>query len=210
LVTQQRAADTQGSIIRGAAAVFAQHGYGEAALSEITKAAGVTKGALYFHYPSKETLALAVIEEQHRIATSAGAAVRGLGRPALETVVRILRSFSGLLLDDAIVRAGIRLTFEASAFNADVTHPYLDWSQAFEVLLKQAIVEGDVNPSLDAAEFARLIVGSYTGVQMVSNVLTGRDDLLQVAGSLCKYLLPAIVPISRSEIIPPLQSLWFK
>ena len=208
MAKQKRAAATQAAIIRGAASIFERWGYGDASLSEIAKSADVTKGALYFHYTSKEELALAVIDEQHRIATQTGVTVRESGYPALETIIRILRSFSDHLHNDVVVRAGIRLTFEASAFHADVTRPYRDWSEEFESLLRQAIVEGDVSEHIDPQELGILIVGSYTGVQMVSNVLAQRQYLLTEASVLCKYLLPSIVHDGRRAIIPHLQALW--
>lgn len=74
--------------------------------------------------------------------------------------------------------------------------------------MKKSIVEGDAREDADPEEIGRLIVGSYTGVQMVSNVLTDREDLLAVAKTLCKYLLPSIISPHRQEIIPDLLSLW--
>ena len=208
MAKQQRAAETQAAIIRGAATVFDARGYGDASLSEITKSAEVTKGALYFHYSSKEELALAVIDEQHRIATQSGVAVRASGYPALETIVRILRSFSDLLNNDVVVRAGIRLTFEASAFHADVTRPYKDWIREVQSLLRQAIFEGDVSEHIEPDELGNLLVGAYTGVQMVSNILSERQHLLAEADVMCKYLLPSIVHTDRRKLIPQLQALW--
>ena len=67
MVIQDRAKATRGAIVVGAAAVFEEHGYGSASLTQVSETAGVTKGALYFHFQSKEDLARAVIEEQHRI-----------------------------------------------------------------------------------------------------------------------------------------------
>jgi AcrR family transcriptional regulator len=208
LVRQQRAVTTHEAIVRGAADVFEKYGYGEASVSEITESAGVTKGGLYFHYKSKEALALAVINEQHRIATEAGEVTHSMDCSALEMILWTLRSFSDLLHSDVVVRAGIRLTFEASAFSVAVTHPYEDWIASFEALLHRAIGEGDISKDVDAAEFARLIVGAYTGVQMVSNVLTLREDLLVVAAGLWKYLLPSILAEDRKHLIPKLQSIW--
>ena len=76
MVRQDRAKATREAIINGAAAVFEEHGYGSASLTQVSEAAGVTKGALYFHFKSKDDLARAVIEEQHRIAVAAGESIR--------------------------------------------------------------------------------------------------------------------------------------
>ena len=49
--------------IRSAAAeLFAEKGYGETSLREIAERLGITKAALYYHYPSKEQLLQAIVQ----------------------------------------------------------------------------------------------------------------------------------------------------
>ncbi|BCW48720.1 ScbR family autoregulator-binding transcription factor [Arthrobacter sp. StoSoilB13] len=189
---QQRAKDTRLSVIEGAAHVFTEVGYGNASLSDITKRAGVTKGALYFHFTSKRELALAVIQEQHALVLAAGAGIVGSNMTALDKIIGLCRMFGRQLLDEAIVQGGIRLTFEASAFDADISGPYQDWIETVEQLLRQAQTEGAVRPTLEPAAFARYLVASFTGVQMVSNVLTARTDVLRRIDEMWEFMLPAI------------------
>lgn len=199
---QERARSTRSAIIRAAALVFEQQGYGGTSLAAVAMRAGVTKGALYFHFAAKENLAVAVIEEQHAIASADGARVQSLQRSALETMVLICRGFAVQLVEHSVMRAGIRLTFEASSFGHDVRQPYLDWVSRFGDLARSAQEDGDLRADLDADAFARLIVGSYTGVQMVSNILTGRVDVLERVGDLWEMLLPGVVAPDRQGLVP--------
>lgn len=64
MAQQARAIQTRRSILVAAAAVFDERGYSSATISEILARAGVTKGALYFHFTSKEDLALGVMDVQ--------------------------------------------------------------------------------------------------------------------------------------------------
>ena len=57
---------TRASILQTAAAVFAERGYTDATLAELIARSGLTKGAFYFHFASKEQLALAVLEQKQR------------------------------------------------------------------------------------------------------------------------------------------------
>jgi AcrR family transcriptional regulator len=189
---QQRAKDTRLAVIEGAARVFAEIGYGNASLTDITKRAGVTKGALYFHFTSKRDLALAVIEEQHAMVQESGSQVAASDIPALEKIIGLCRMFGQQLLDEPIVQGGIRLTFEASAFQADVSGPYEDWIRTAEHLLEQAKTDGTVRASLDPAAFARYLIASFTGVQMVSEVLTGREDVLLRIEQMWEFMMPAL------------------
>jgi len=189
---QQRAIETRSSVIEGASRVFESAGYGNASLSEIATQSEVTKGALYFHFKSKEEIALAVIEAQHTRSRLAGEKVATKGDKGLPTMMELCRVFGQQLLDDVVVRAGIRLTFEASAFDADVTGPYQDWVDTMTFLGTQAQEEGDFRKDVVAADFARFLVASFTGVQMVSNVLTGREDLMLRIDQMWAFMLPAV------------------
>ncbi|MGW9412397.1 ScbR family autoregulator-binding transcription factor [Arthrobacter cupressi] len=196
---QQRAKATRTAVIEGAASIFEEVGYGNASLSDVTKRANVTKGALYFHFKSKEDLALAVIAEQHNIVRIAGEKIAAAGLPALETMVTMCKTFGQQLLDEPVVRAGIRLTFEASAFNGDVKGPYQDWMATMEFLTQQAQREGDIREDLNASDFAHYLVASFTGSQMVSNVMTGRQDVLKRIDDMWDFMMPAIVPRQHQD-----------
>ncbi|MGA7206156.1 MAG: ScbR family autoregulator-binding transcription factor [Specibacter sp.] len=191
---QQRAKDTRRAILEGAALVFDEKGFGNASLSDITARAAVTRGALYFHFASKEELALGVIAEQHLRVRLSSEVLAGSGGPALETIIGMCRLFGRQLLDDSVVRAGIRLTFESSVFGGNVVDPYVDWITTMEALLRQAQIEETVAADIDPAAFSQFLISSFTGVQLVSNVLNSRDDLLQRIDEMWAFMLRAITP----------------
>ncbi|MET7355669.1 helix-turn-helix domain-containing protein, partial [Streptomyces mirabilis] len=64
MVRQERAVRTRRLILDAAASVFDERGYEAATIGEVLARAGVTKGALYFHFPSKRALAEGVLGEQ--------------------------------------------------------------------------------------------------------------------------------------------------
>ena len=53
-------------------------------LSDVISHAGVTKGSLYFHFASKEALALTVVNEQHAMWMEQASAFADLRGPALK------------------------------------------------------------------------------------------------------------------------------
>ncbi|MFB9526615.1 TetR/AcrR family transcriptional regulator [Nonomuraea roseola] len=55
--------ETRRTLVRESRRLFAARGYGAVGLSEIVRAAGVTKGALYHHFDSKAELFRAVVEQ---------------------------------------------------------------------------------------------------------------------------------------------------
>lgn len=62
---QKRAQRTRAALITGAARTIACEGSG-VTVNDLIQAAGVTKGSMYFHFPSKDAVVHAVIDEAAR------------------------------------------------------------------------------------------------------------------------------------------------
>ena len=58
-----RSEATRGALVLAARRLFGERGFAGTPLDEVVRDAGVTKGALYHHFPSKEALFLAVFED---------------------------------------------------------------------------------------------------------------------------------------------------
>lgn len=200
MVRQERAIATRQQIVKGAAEMFDREGYERASLANIVDQSGLTKGALYFHFKSKDELAAVVIEEQHAISMNAVKQINRTGAPALEQIVMFCYEMGRQMINEPIVRAGIRLTLEMSAVGGP-TKPYLDWIDACETMFRAAIEQGDVVDTVDPAGLARYFVSAFTGVQLVSNVLTERADLDAHIDQMLTFVLAAIVPPRRRHKI---------
>lgn len=73
---------TRANLVRVSRRLFASKGYGATSIGDITKAAKVTRGALYHHFPDKEALFLAVFEQiEEELGQKIGEAVLAEGRP---------------------------------------------------------------------------------------------------------------------------------
>src|SRR5258706_6256167 len=59
---EERRAATRGAVMRAAQKLFESKGFSATTMDEIAAAAGVAKGAVYHHFPSKEELFEAVFE----------------------------------------------------------------------------------------------------------------------------------------------------
>ena len=66
---QARAEATRRRILDSAIDLFDELGYGETGLADVLQRAGVSKGAFYYHFDSKEAVAAAIIEDYRRHVT---------------------------------------------------------------------------------------------------------------------------------------------
>jgi AcrR family transcriptional regulator len=95
----ERRARTRAALLRAAGRVFAEHGYHQATLEAVAAGAGVSKGALFHYFPSKEQLFLALLEDLlaagirdiDAVVAERGSESRDLGA-AVETFLRRINS----------------------------------------------------------------------------------------------------------------------
>lgn len=79
---EQRSASTRAKLVKAGRALFARSGYAGVGTEQIARRAGVTRGALYYQFPAKEDLFLAVYEEvEQELAEAAGALLGGNSSP---------------------------------------------------------------------------------------------------------------------------------
>lgn len=177
MAMQQRAVLTRGRVLVAAAEVFARTGFLAASMNDIVEAAGVTKGAVYFHFPSKEALAVAVVEEQFAQWPAIVAAVIDQAPDALTGVVALTYEVGSRFRDDILTTAGVRLSFERELVHADMPTPFVGWTAILQDLFTRARREGLLRPGLLPGPTARALVGAFFGIQHISEILTNRDDL---------------------------------
>ncbi|MCA1007802.1 TetR family transcriptional regulator [Rhodococcus hoagii] len=191
MARQARAVATRQQIITGAARMFEQSGFEGASLGDIVDGSGTTKGALYFHFRSKDELARVVIEEQHRTSIESVHSVAATGASPLRQLVMLCHEMARQIIHDPVVRAGMRLTLEFSG-SSEPAQPYVEWIESAQTVVEQGIEQGEIADTVDPASLARFVIGSFTGVQLVSQVLTLRADIEQRVDDMWEYLLPAI------------------
>ncbi|MFJ8076219.1 ScbR family autoregulator-binding transcription factor [Streptomyces sp. NPDC096176] len=192
MARQERAVRTRRAILVAAAEVFDEVGYEAATISEILKRSGLTKGALYFHFASKEELAQGVLAEQvHALPELVEGELR------LQTAVDRALMLAYLLrrdTGDPIVRGSVRLTVEQGALRdgLDRRVPMQAWMQQTLELFEQARAGGEIGPHVDLEGAAKTFVGAFTGVQVLSNIMTGRADMTERVADLYRFLMSAI------------------
>ncbi|GAA1550668.1 ScbR family autoregulator-binding transcription factor [Streptomyces globosus] len=193
---QERAEITRQAILDGAAKAFDHSGFGGTSLSDVVRHAGVTKGALYFHFRSKEALARTLMDEQFQVSAD----VPAIEDPGLQTVIDLSHQMAHGLRTNVRIRAGIRLVIEFGSFTNPDPAPYDAWIETVRLCLVPARERGDLLPSLDVNDLATCLVGSFTGIQVTSHVRTGREDLHHRVTDLWTFLLPGIVPGDRIQL----------
>ncbi|MXM66501.1 TetR family transcriptional regulator [Streptomyces sp. HUCO-GS316] len=187
MARQERAIRTRKAILEAAGAVFDEHGYASTTIAMVLERADVTKGALYFHFPSKESLAQAVLDEQLPFGTVPPHPCK------LQEIIDITFVFGQRLVGNSLLQGSVRLTVDQCAPpGVDHTGPYRQWAELLVALMQQAREQGELLPTVVLRDTVELLVGAFAGVQQMSRALSGREDLGHRISVLWSHILPSI------------------
>lgn len=192
---QARAVQTRQAILRAAAEVFDEYGYAGSGIQRIIERAGVTSGALYFHFKQgKQQLALEVMRAQPESFSNINIDSDGLQR-----VVDLTLMWSYALQEDYFLRAGVRLTGEQATIGVQDPTPYTVWTDIVEQTLEAAMAYGELCEDAEPTHIAEFIVGACTGIQEYSLAASNRKDLPQRTVNMWRLLLPGIARPEAAE-----------
>ncbi|MFD5877018.1 ScbR family autoregulator-binding transcription factor [Streptomyces sp. NPDC060322] len=189
MARQERAVRTRQAILEAAAEVFDELGYEATTIAEILQRSGMTKGALYFHFASKQELGLEVLRAQ-------GGSVP-LACPKelkLQEAVDRALGLAYLLQTDPLLQGSVRLTVDQGSPNdgLDRRVPMQAWTNDTQDLFREAQAAGELLPDLDLERVAKMFVGAMTGVQILSRTMADRADLPERVSDLYRSLMPSI------------------
>jgi AcrR family transcriptional regulator len=193
-VRQERSQRSRAALLEGAAELFAEHGYAGTSVADVCTRTGFTKGAVYFHFPSKEALAAAVVQSHHAAWPPLQQTLASRGLPPLEHVVMLTIEVARQFRENVMVRAGVRLQTEREGISEETPSPFVGWIATLSPLLVAAADDGSLRAGVDPEPLARVIVSALFGIQHISEVLNSRNDLLDRLAEMWLVLLPAITP----------------
>lgn len=164
----ERGEETRERLLDLAAAAFAEDGYGRTSLNAVIRSSGLTKGAFYYYFPSKVSLAMAVCDrEKLGFQESVMARVPQDGR-AIDALVGIVDSILEHKRErpnsDALQKLCMELAREPelAPLFPSLHEP---WVELVGSLLQRAQEEGDVSPEIPVEPSAFLIVCAFRGVE---------------------------------------------
>ena len=188
----ERSLATRTAIVVAAAERFAVVGYHGATLGEIVSLSGVTKGAMYFHFPNKEAVADAVIAATDEVWTALLTELGTCSGDPLHNVVVLTEQVVDRVRHDPIVRGGTRLLNDAAVTVRHGAAHYRFAEQSVVTRLREASAAGALRESIDVAVLGRQIATLMAGRHLISERSDTLDDLPARVADMWDTLLPLI------------------
>ncbi|MFF2807092.1 ScbR family autoregulator-binding transcription factor [Streptomyces sp. NPDC058000] len=194
MTRQHRGIKTRHLIVQTAAEVFCERGYHGTSTTEILTRSQLTRGALYFHFDSKQQLAEAVASVPAELFAPPE------GPVVLQCLVDFSLRHADRLATDVVLRASMRLSAEHGTGCARGAAPHeAELRAAVLRLLQQARDAGELMPGADPLEITDVLMGFFTNVQPYWAKTTA--DLTHRLATLWRYLLPSI---ATADLLPRL------
>ncbi|MBA3666375.1 MAG: TetR/AcrR family transcriptional regulator [Sphingomonas sp.] len=158
-------------VLDAAAQAFQSSGYGATSVHHLIRATGVSGGALHHHFPSKKSLALAVIDERVAAEVAATWIERVTAAPtAAQGIVAVFDSVVAALEEQGSVggcplgNLAAELALRDDEIRTSLADRYDDWRQAITAKVEQDRSVGQADyAGGDAAGFANVVIALFTG-----------------------------------------------
>jgi AcrR family transcriptional regulator len=192
---QQRGDETRARILAAAVDGFTRAGYDATGVAEICGRAGVSKGAFYHHFPSKQAAFMALFEQWLSGLDAPLRAVRGVS----ESVPARLLDLAGMVqgvFESAAGQLPMFLEFwrqaakEPEIWQATI-EPYRRYREAFAALIAEGVVEGTLRP-VDPDVTARVIVSLGVGLVLQGILDPHGADWGRIAEDAVRMLLEGV------------------
>ena len=176
---QSRSEVTRGKIIDAAVEMFNDGGYSSTGLGDIVERTGMTKGALYHHFNSKEALAMAIIDQASGILLTTFQGISRSSAPALESMIHGVLVVAELANTDKLARMGAVLLRIFAESGESSARNYGVWISEMGRQAHRAQLEEDLRGDIDAQAAGEFIVTAMLGTELISSAVSGGEDVLE-------------------------------
>jgi TetR/AcrR family transcriptional regulator, fatty acid metabolism regulator protein len=169
-MNQPKTSDVKETIIRESMKLFLAYGFRGTSVKEITEAAGIGRGTLYWYFKSKDEIVETILQKFE------SEFVEGLIKAVNScegNFVAKYRAFHKFATEFARDSRDLALVFNAllseivgsnRAAEAELKAIYEKYRRFLEGMLEDGKRDGSVRPDIDSAVYAHVIIASHTGM----------------------------------------------
>ena len=162
--------ERQKQILEAAITEFARHGFHATRMEDIARASGLSKGAVYLYYKSKDAIITALLRTLFAWELRGARAIVDTEGSATDRLLAMTRMFADEL-DRMVVAMPILLEFYAVAFRQSTVRDYLsqmyeDFRSPLAALIQQGIDRGEFR-TVDAEEVALAWIALTEGLTLL-------------------------------------------
>ena len=192
---QRRAEETRTKIMQVAEACFASQGYDATGLAEICRRAGVSKGAFYHHFASKQALFLALLNAWLERLDAQMEAIRAESPDVTTAILRMVEVMSPVFQErqsqlPIILEFWIKAGHDPAIWQAAIA-PYRRYRDYFAAMIQTGVDQGTLHTD-DPELIAQMLVSLAVGLLLQGLLDADETDWGDVAQRSVRILLQGL------------------
>ncbi|WP_370217376.1 TetR family transcriptional regulator [Kitasatospora sp. GAS1066B] len=203
---QVRAERTRSLLVVAAAEAFGRHGFRGATVGEIAAAAGVSTGALHFHFPTKGDLGAAVQAAGCGKLADIGARLESRRSHPVQELIDLSQIVLEWLARDVTVRVAVRMWHQLPPAVGGAPDFCGDWLERIGALALMTERAGVLCEGRAASSVAASVAGAMVGAELLAGAGGPCRSVAQVA-ECWRLLLPGLVGEAAAAGLNPYGSL---
>lgn len=176
---------TRNKILAESKQLVFENGFSGTSIDQILQRTGITKGAFFYHFKTKNALAKALIEEFSRDdihhMNEALKKTEDLKGDALERLLQFIQEFIDMMceVDEPYSCLYASYLYEPNQFDNEtldiIAETILTWRTTMERLIQDVLEKYDTKVEIDIQSLADHTVVIFEGAFVVSKALKGKD-----------------------------------
>jgi TetR/AcrR family acrAB operon transcriptional repressor len=198
--TKEEAARTRQDILKSALIVFGEKGFSAATLTQIAAEAGVTRGAIYWHFDNKAELYNTLIENYSAYGAAIGEQAIADGGSFVDILRRIFVRQLQAVEEDPDLRAIMEIHLFKTGLDPELQTALLQKIQSGQALLEgisaamsMGIAAGELRADIDPLEIARAFLAFQNGLIYLWLLSPDSFSLRASAESMAEILVGGIM-----------------
>jgi TetR/AcrR family transcriptional repressor of nem operon len=165
--------DIRVRIVQAALRLFTSRGYYHTSIADVVRESSCTRGALYYHFSSKEELGYAAIDEALRLIREQGSSSHlQIDEHPIDRLLWVVDSVPNVTKSEATASSGTDIAVRMASVHEGFRKRM---SPEFDAMLKQAeentrrgVADGQIANSVDPVQLVHLVATICAGIQMNS------------------------------------------
>lgn len=166
---QARAEATRQSIINAAVELFAEVGYGETDMTDVVAHAKTSGGTCYYYFPTKSSLADAIIEQANAGIAAAMTPIWESDGPQMLQLITATFRFIAATENDPVIRVGYQLRQAVRQISEAGANSFADTEVVFASAIRGGVRDGHVRAEVSAKEPAYTLFAGLVGCRLLSD-----------------------------------------
>jgi TetR/AcrR family acrAB operon transcriptional repressor len=198
--TKEEAARTRQDILKSALIVFGEKGFSAATLKQIAAEAGVTRGAIYWHFNNKAELYNTLIESYSARGATIGEQAIADGGSFVDILRRIFVRQLQAVEEDPDLRAIMEIHLFKTGLDPELQTAHLQQIQSGQALLegindamRMGIAAGELRADIGPMEMARAFLALQNGLIYLWLLTPDSFSLRESAESMAEILVGGVM-----------------